>query len=228
MTDVPSGSAREKRGLDRSEAEPRWPMAVAVLVAVALQMVTPRQGRLSFWWVFPIIQLVALAVVILEDPGRIDRRSRSARGVTIALIAIMTVGATGALYVLLQEIITSAHDVTATVLLGRGASLWVTNVIVFSLWYWEIDRGGPAERSAGSKIPPSFAFPENAMPEFASKGWLPWYPDYLYLSFTNATAFSPTDTLPVRTWAKMTMMLESSISLVTAILVIARAINTLK
>jgi uncharacterized membrane protein len=98
---------------------------------------------------------------------------------------------------------------------------------VFSLWFWEVDRGGAAERAAGSNIPPSFGFPEEAMPELAPDGWMPRYPDYLYLSFTNATAFSPTDTLPVRTWAKMTMMIESVISLITAILVIARAINVL-
>ena len=103
----------------------------------------------------------------------------------------------------------------------------MTNVIVFSLWFWELDRGGPAERAAGSGIPASFAFPENAMPEFAAEGWSPIYPDYLYLAFTNATAFSPTDTLPVKTWAKMAMMLQSVVSLVTAILVVARAINVL-
>ena len=103
----------------------------------------------------------------------------------------------------------------------------MTNVIIFSLWYWELDRGGPAERAARSPVRPSFAFPEDAMPEMAPPGWLPRYPDYLYLSFTNATAFSPTDTLPVMTWAKMTMMVQSAVSLVTGILVLARAINVL-
>ena len=95
------------------------------------------------------------------------------------------------------------------------------------LWYWQIDRGGPAERAAGSPIPPSYAFPENATPELAPAGWQPAYPDYLYLAYTNATAFSPTDTLPVRRWAKLTMMVQSTLSLVVAILVLARAINIL-
>jgi uncharacterized membrane protein len=117
--------------------------------------------------------------------------------------------------------------ITATILLGRGAAVWVANVIIFSLWYWQVDRGGPAERAAGSPIRPSFAFPENATPELAPAGWRPAYPDYLYLAYTNATAFSPTDTLPVRRWAKLTMMVESTLSLVIAILVIARAINIL-
>lgn len=209
------------------KGERRWPMALAVIVSIALQIGTPRRGRLPVWWVFPLIEIVVLAVVIIQDPGRIDRRSNTARRLTIALIAIMTMGTTTGLVVLMLDILRSVQGVTATVLLGRGASLWVTNVIVYSLWFWEIDRGGPAERAAGSTIRPSFAFPENATPELAPEGWIPRYPDYLYLSFTNATAFSPTDTLPVQTWAKMTMMLESVVSLVTAILVIARAINVL-
>ena len=202
-------------------------MAVAVLAAVALQVVTPHRGRLPGWWLFPIIQVVVLAIIIIEDPGRIDRRSKGIRRLTIALIAIMTAGTTGALFVLMHDILTSAEGVTATVLLGRGAAVWVTNVITYSLWFWELDRGGPAERAAASPIPPSFAFPEDTFPELAPAGWMPTYPDYLYLSFTNATAFSPTDTLPLKVWAKMVMMLESAVSLVTAILVIARAINVL-
>ena len=208
--------------------ERRWPMAVAVVVAIVLQVITPHEGRLEYWWVFPILEVAALAAMIFRDPGRIDRRTRAARRATIVLIVLLTIGTFGGLYVLILDIIDTAYaGVQPTALLGRGAALWVTNVVVFSLWFWELDRGGAAERAAGSGIPPSFGFPEEAMPELAPDGWIPRYPDYLYLSFTNATAFSPTDTLPVRTWAKMTMMLESVISLITAILVIARAINVL-
>lgn len=209
--------------------ERRWPMAVAVVAAIALQVITPHNGRLSFWWVFPVLEVAALVAMIFRDPGRIDRRTRAARRATLILIVLLTVGTFGGLVVLTLDVVdkTYAVHVGATALLGRGAALWVTNVVVFSLWFWELDRGGAAERAAGSGIPPSFGFPEEAMPELAPAGWIPRYPDYLYLSFTNATAFSPTDTLPVRSWAKMTMMLESVISLVTAILVIARAINVL-
>ncbi len=208
--------------------ERRWPMAVAVLVAIVLQVITPHTGRLVFWWVFPVLELAALFAMVVRDPGRIDRRTRAARRTTLVLIALLTVGTLGGLVVLALDIIDRSYaHVGATALLGRGAALWVTNVVVFSLWFWEVDRGGAAERAAASNIPPSFGFPEEAMPELTPDGWIPRYPDYLYLSFTNATAFSPTDTLPVRTRAKMTMMIESVISLVTAILVIARAINVL-
>ncbi len=209
--------------------EQRWPMALAVLTAIVLQVITPHTGRIVFWWVFPVLELAALAVLVIRDPGRIDRRTRAARRASIVLVVLLTIGTLAALVVLTLDVVdkTYAPTVGATALLGRGLALWVTNVVVFSLWFWELDRGGAAERAAASPIMPSFGFPEDALPELVAEGWMPRYPDYLYISFTNATSFSPTDTLPIRTWAKMTMMVEAAISLVTAILVIARAINVL-
>ncbi len=199
-------------------------MALAVLSAAGLTVGTPHAGRLPGWWIVPVLEVVLLVILIVVDPGRIDDLSGRARRITLALITIMTAGTLASLSLLMYDIFDSRH-LSPNNLLGRGGAIWLTNVIAFSLWFWELDRGGPARRAAGSAIPPSFAFPENAMPEFATDGWTPRYPDYLYLSFTNATAFSPTDTLPVKTWAKMAMMLESVVSLLTAILVIARAIN---
>jgi uncharacterized membrane protein len=208
-------------------AEPRWPMATAVLAATILYVATPHRGRVPGWWLGPLLQLVLLGLLIAHDPGRIDRRSTRLQRLMATLLVVMTTGTVLAVIVLAHDILVALEGVTATVLLGRGAAVWVENVIVFSLWYWQIDRGGPAERAAGSPIPPSFAFPENATPELAPAGWRPAYPDYLYLAYTNATAFSPTDTLPVRRWAKLTMLVQSALSLVIAILVIARAINVL-
>jgi uncharacterized membrane protein len=208
-------------------AERRWPMATAVIVATLLFLVTPHRGRIPGWWLGPVVQLVLLGFLIAQDPGRIDRRSVTLNRVMAALLVFMTLGTVAAVTVLAVDILAGVSGVTATVLLGRGAAIWVENVILFSLWYWQVDRGGPAERAAGSPIPPSFAFPENATPELVSAGWRPTYPDYLYLAYTNATAFSPTDTLPVRRWAKLTMMVQSTLSLVIAVLVLARAINIL-
>jgi uncharacterized membrane protein len=202
-------------------------MAAAVLVAIILQSTAPENGRIVRWWVVPAIELLLLAVAMVRDPGRIDRRGPGSQRATIALAAVMTIATVGGIIVLIVDILDTNFIVTPNSILGRGAALWVTNVIAFSFWYWIFDRGGPGDRAAGSGIAPSFAFPENATPELAPDGWQPRYHDYLYLSFTNATAFSPTDTLPIQAWAKMAMLAESVLSLITAIMVIARAINGL-
>jgi hypothetical protein len=211
-------------------------MAVAVAVAITLQVTTPHRGKVGIWWLFPILEAILLIGIVVRDPGRIDEPRRGAREMTIALIVVLAVGTLGGIYVLAFDILTGrlpfgfhSDDVlNATDLLGRGAALWVSNVIVFSLWFWEFDRGGPVARVFGPAMPASFAFPENATPELAPDGWQPRYVDYLYLAFTNATAFSPTDTLPVRTWAKLAMMVQAAIALTVAILVVARAINILQ
>ena len=222
-----TGNSDSPASIGQTPAERRWPMALSVLVAILLQIGTPHRGRVPGWWLIPILEFGLLVVLVVQDPGRIDSRSRIARRMTIGLIAVMSSGTIAGVFVLIYDLLSGLPGLNATDLLGRGAAVWATNVIVFSLWFWELDRGGPAERAAGSNVPASFAFPENATPELAPDGWSPTYPDYLYLAFTNATAFSPTDTLPVRVWAKMTMMLQSAVSLVVAILVIARAINIL-
>ena len=103
----------------------------------------------------------------------------------------------------------------------------MTNVIAFSLWFWLLDRGGPAARAAGTPLAAAFAFPENATPELAPPDWWPQYLDYLYLAFTNSTALSPTDTMPLTRWAKMLMLVQSSVSLVIAVMIVARAVNIL-
>ncbi|HEY7281233.1 MAG TPA: hypothetical protein VID47_06515 [Actinomycetota bacterium] len=202
-------------------------MATAVLAVAFFQVITPKEGRVSLWWLIPVVEIVMLVFLIVRDPGRIDRRSRALRRQTIALIALMAAATMTGVLILSVQILDGNSGVSATALLGRGATVWVTNVIVFSLWYWELDRGGPAERAAGALRDPAFLFQEESMPDRLAAGWFPTYPDYLYLSFSTATAFSATDTSPVRTWAKMTLMLESALSLVIAILVVARAINVL-
>ncbi len=112
-------------------------------------------------------------------------------------------------------------------LLMWGSTVWLTNVIVFALGYWELDRGGPAARAMARKTHPDFLFSQMTVPELIHKDWEPGFVDYLYLSFTNATAFSPTDTLPLSRWAKLLMMAESLVSLITVALIVARAVNVL-
>jgi uncharacterized membrane protein len=114
-------------------------------------------------------------------------------------------------------------------LLITGALIWLTNVIVFGLWYWEFDRGGPVARALNIKNKyPDFQFVQMVSPpEMVPHDWEPFFLDYLYLAFTNAAAFSPTDVLPLSRWAKVAMTVQSIISIVTVALVVSRAINIL-
>ena len=216
--------------------EPRWPMALAVLVAGALHAVLPTQLRQlppellgdSRWW-YLVVVAVLLAALIIGDPGRIDRPSRWLRILTIALIALISAdNAVQAGRLVASILSTKPFTEDANKLLIAGGAIWLANVIGFSLWYWEADRGGAVARSSGSTTKPAFVFPEMINPQFVREDWYPTFVDYLHLSFTTATAFSPTDVSAVKPWAKLMMMLEEAISLLVAILVVARAVNILK
>ena len=207
--------------------ERRWPMALAVLTAVVLQVALPDRHVVHPTYLFPISEVILLVALILGDPGRIDRTSNVLRRLTIVLILILTIDNLLAVVTLVDGILDGSKKDTATVLLGTGVAIWLTNVIVFSLWYWELDRGGPAARATGTDSAPAFTFPEMQSSDIVGRDWQPQYVDYLYLAFTNATAFSPTDTLPIRSWAKMMMLVQSAVSLVTGIMVISRAVNIL-
>jgi hypothetical protein len=231
---------RQSGGTDATRiqgvGEPRWPMALAVLAAGALHAVLPTQLRQlppellgdSRWW-YLVVVAVLLAALIIGDPGRIDRPSRWLRVLTIALIALISAdNAVQAGRLVASILSTNPFTEDANKLLIAGGSIWLANVIGFSLWYWEVDRGGSVPRSRGSTTKPAFVFPEMINPQFVEKDWYPTFVDYLHLSFTTATAFSPTDVSAVKPWAKLLMMLEEAISLLVAILVVARAVNILK
>jgi uncharacterized membrane protein len=126
----------------------------------------------------------------------------------------------------LNRLIHGGKTTGSTILLG-AFEIWVTNVIVFALWYWELDRGGPDDRSMPSHREPDFLFPQMITPGCAKEDWSPSFLDYIYVAFTNATAFSPTDTMPLTPIAKVLMMIQAMISLITVALVAARAVNIL-
>ena len=217
----------DRHSLDQVRGEPRWPMATAVLVSVALQLSLPDRHVLSPTVLFPTVEVLLLVVLVIGDPGRIDRRSPALRRLTVALVVVMTVDNLAGVAELVRGILDGSDRDNGPVLLATGGALWVTNVIAFSLWFWLLDRGGPAARAAGTPLAAAFAFPENATPELAPPDWWPQYLDYLYLAFTNSTALSPTDTMPLTRWAKMLMLVQSSVSLVIAVMIIARAVNIL-
>jgi hypothetical protein len=123
----------------------------------------------------------------------------------------------------------TGHKVNGHDLIRAAIHIWCANVIVFALWFWQLDSGGPMERwNAAEARPGDFLFPQQADPSIARAGWRPTFLDYLYVSFTNSTAFSPTDTMPLTQWAKMLMLVEAAASLLTLLMVAARAVNILQ
>ena len=210
-----------------TQGEPRWPVSLAVVVAIALQLVLPYRVAFRPRWLLPTAQGLMLIGIIAANPKRIDKESTRLRGATIALIAVSTLANAWSAGRLVHHLDEGTLKQSPARLLMTGAAIWITNVIVFSLWYWECDRGGPAGRRSGGKKYPDFLFAQMQSPELSPPDWEPGYADYLFLSFTNASAFSPTDVLPLSRWAKMTMMLQAGVSLSTVALVVARAINVL-
>jgi uncharacterized membrane protein len=212
---------------DKGEA--RWPMAVAVLLTGLMRTFLPPELRLhDARWVFLVLLVVLVVVLIVGDPGRIDRQAAWLRVLTGSLIGVITLVNGGSSVRLVISIIYSEpFTQTARVLLACGGIIWLTNVIAFGLWYWDLDRGGPAARAAGATVKPAFLFPEMSNPEYVREGWYPTFVDYLHLSFNTAMAFSPTDVSAIKPWAKVMMMAEEAISVVVGVLVVARAVNIL-
>src|ERR1019366_4058531 len=207
-----------------------WPVALAILAVAGLHVVLPAQYRVNPRWVVPVVLLVLLAVLIIGDPGRIDRQKPWLRIVTGIVIAFITVANLIAGARLVADLVTNnklfAHN--ATGLLATGGVIWATNVIAFGLWYWDLDRGGAAARAHHPNADPAFVFPEMLHTDYVPATWMPQFIDYLSLAFWTATAFSPTDVSAVKRWAKLLMTVEACVSLGIGALVISRAITILK
>ena len=211
-----------------TEGEQRLPVAAAVALAIGLQLVLPRHLAIQPTWLLPSLEGLLLVGLIVANPTRITRTSTTLRTASVALIALISLANAWSSAELINGLVNGTEGDHASLLLARGASVYVTNILVFALWYWEWDRGGPVARAEGSRPYPDFLFPQMADPEMAPPDWEPNFLDYLYVSFTNASAFSPTDTMPLSRWAKMLMLLQSAVALLTVAFVIARAVNILK
>jgi hypothetical protein len=211
-----------------TEGELRWPVGFVVTGMIAMQLAVPYRLSPTGHWLLPGVEAVLLAILVASDPTRMTSRSPLLRTLSLGLIAVASLGNLYSAVNLVIGLVRGTEGNDPTALLANGGNIWLTNIIIFGLWYWELDRGGPASRALAARTKPSFLFPEMTAPELTDPDWEPRFVDYLYLAFTNATAFSPTDTLPFARWAKLTMMLQSSISLATGALVIARAVNILK
>ena len=213
-----------------TEGELRWPVAVTTAVAIALQVAVPDKLVLvSPSWILPVTQAALLIVLVTANPRRINRESKAMRSLSLTLGALLTLANGWSVARLAIGITRGGMGETPSQLLVTGAVIWLTNVVVFGLWYWEFDRGGPVARAlnTGNRYP-DFQFPQMVSPPaMIPPDWEPAFLDYLYLAFTNASAFSPTDVMPMSRWAKVAMTVQSLISIVTVALVVSRAVNIL-
>jgi uncharacterized membrane protein len=210
--------------------ELRWPVSLVVATVIILQVLRPQHLVMANRWLLPGVETALAVVLLVSDPPRITRSSPAARVIGLVLLAIASLANGWSAAVLVVGLLdgTAPEASDATALLVNGGSIWLTNVIISGLWYWELDAGGPAARAGMMKSTRDFLFPEMTAPGLVDASWEPRLLDYLYVAFTNATAFSPTDTLPLSRRAKLAMMLQASVSVITGVLIIARAVNILR
>ncbi len=223
-----SSAAPAARSRETVAGEERWPVAVAVLVAITLQLLLADRFSFGPRWLLPALEGAVLVGIVAANPRRIDRRSQALRFASTLLVAFISAANAWSTYQLISTLVGGHSHLDSTSLLGNGASVYLTNVILFALWFWEGDRGGPVARAQRIEGYPAFLFPQMTQGGIAPDDWQPTFFDYLYTSYTNATAFSPTDTMPLTAWAKGLMLLQSAVSLATIALVVARAVNILK
>jgi hypothetical protein len=223
-------------GLGEEELESRWEAAPAIGLVIGLQVILAGVSRSQDWtlWVFPwwvwLVPAVPEAALLIplafHRPRERLEQLGHRRTVSLALLAVVSLANAFLLVAVIASLVQGEEKSGAQLLL-KAMCVWGTNVIAFGLWYWAFDRGGPVERRRHHPPPPDFLFPQLGDPELA-RGWQPELIDYLYVSFTNSIAFSPTDTLPLTRWAKLLMLSESAISALTILLVAARAVNIFK
>ena len=206
--------------------EPRWPASLALLACVGLYMILPNRLTVGPRWLLPI--LIALPLIPLSARRhRHPDESPHIRRMTLSLIGLVTLANITSMALLVHHLL-SAQVTHGRNLIYSAVAVWLTNVIVYGLWFWEIDRGGPHLRAGGPEQLPDIQFPQMENPQFAPKGWRPRFTDYLYTSFANGTSFAPADAMPLTLKAKTLFLTESIVSLVTIAIVAARAVNILK
>ena len=210
-----------------TRGESRWTAAAAVVAASALQMAAPRWLSVGPRWLLPAVELGLLGALLASGPGRLEHRSAALRAGGLGLAGVLSLANATSAAMLVRDLAERQPARTAAALLLAAGSIWAANVIIFALWYWELDRGGPADRCHAVRMYPDFLFPQLQQPGLAPPEWKPCFTDYLYLSFTNAISFAASDVTPLTRWAKTMMMLQSAVSVAAIALVVARAVNIL-
>ncbi len=204
-----------------------WPSQATVLLAIALQLLLPDLVTAGPRWLLPAFEGALLVGLALATPRQLEHEHRVRRRMALSLTALVSAANIVSLALLVHALLQHASP-NGRKLIAAGALIWLTNVLIFALWYWEADRGGPGMRAAGHDGPPDFLFPQMSDDRIEPAGWRPRFIDYLYVSLTNALALSPTDTMPLTPTAKGIMGVQSLVSLVTIGLVVARAVNILQ
>jgi len=209
-------------------APPRsyWPARLAVVCALGLYLLLPDRLVPGPRFVVPALEGVVLVAISVLVPHQTTVAAPARRVLAILLIGLVSIANSINLGLLISELL-KGHVQNGRELIVSSIAIWLTNVIVFGLWYWELDRGGPYERHQPSHREPDFLFPQMSTPGAGRPHWAPSFVDYFYVSLTNATAFSPTDTMPLTPLAKTLMGLQAVASLLTVAVVAARAVNIL-
>ena len=222
----------------RTAGESRWPAAIATLLAIGLYGALPNALFVGPRYIIPAIELVMLVIVVIENPTRMTKQTRRSRLAALSLTYLIMFSNLVALVLLLHRLVSRGSDSGGELLLA-ALQVWLTNVIVFSLAFWELDRGGPVVRHHNARVSlpiADFRFPQDedrdtiievAKGASVNSGWLPHFIDYAYVSLTNSSAFSPTDTMPLSSRAKILMGTESAMALITSVVVIAKGVGSL-
>ena len=224
-------------GLQQEERESRWEASPAVAIVIGLQLLLAivsltqhwKTWDFSWWvWLIPVVpETILLVLLSWSRPHERLVQMGIRRTVGIVLLGIVSVANTLLVVGVIASLVEGQEKSGAQLLL-KAVAVWGTNVITYGLWFWDFDRGGPVTRVGADPPLPDFLFPQMQSQELAPPHWTPELTDYMYVSFTNSIAFSPTDTLPLTRWAKLLMLSESAISAVTILLVAARAVNIFK
>jgi hypothetical protein len=203
-----------------------WPAQMTILAAIVVQFALPERLTVGPRWLIPALEAAALVGLSLATPRQLVHEHPLRRAVAIMLTAFVSAANVASLVELTHYLL--HHNVpSGRQLIVSGVLIWLTNFLIFGLWYWEIDRGGPGARAAGHDGPPDFLFPQMSDDRIEPLDWRPRFIDYLYVSLTNNTAFSPTDTMPLTPMAKVVMGIQAVVSLVTIGLIVSRAVNIL-
>lgn len=204
-----------------------WAPQLVVACAIALDLVLPDKLTIGPFWLLPAVEATLLFGLVGASPHPRLRHSPLRRRIALILIAFVSAVNVFSLIELVRYLL-HGGNAGGRQLIFSGIALWLTNVLLFALWYWELDRGGPLARARETTSPPDFMFVQMDKKQFARPDWMPGLVDYIYLSFTNSTAFSPTDTMPLSATAKLLMTGQAIVSLLIVVLVVARAVNILK